>query len=362
MLQGKYQIPFEEKQGSVQKTALDLSLNRIAKLEDDMPKLLKEFKVPGVSIAIIDDAQVVWKKGFGVKQITSSDEVTVDTVFEAASLSKPLFAYAVLKLFQQKKYSIDTPLNQYFSMPYTAWNFQPSEERLKQVTLRHVLAHLSGFSNWDCWEGPNAGRLKFCPGEKFSYSGEAYIFAQRVIEHIVEEPLAEFIKTQVLDVLKMIHSSYIWLPTYEEKIAAGHGQRNDGLDKKFVEGFSAFSLYTTPSDYAQFLLAMMSNTNANEKSLLDLMLTPQVNLEAFCSWGLGWGLEHTSKGDYFWHWGNMGDSQCFTLASREHRQGIVIMTNSENGLALCELLVQQVFTLQHPCAKKTFLMKLENQG
>jgi hypothetical protein len=88
------------------------------------------------------------------------------------------------------------------------------------------------------------------------------------------------------------------------------------------------------------------------------MLAPQVNITSFCSWGLGFGLEHTDHGDYFWQWGDAGNFQCYLLGSIERRCGIIIMTNSENGLSICNRLVNEVSGKEHPCASTNFLKSL----
>lgn len=88
------------------------------------------------------------------------------------------------------------------------------------------------------------------------------------------------------------------------------------------------------------------------------MLTSQTNITSFCSWGLGWGIEHASHGDYFWQWGDAGDFQCFLLGSIKQRWGIIIMTNSENGLNVCERLIYEASGKEHPCASAEFLKRL----
>lgn len=330
--------------------------------ENTIYNLMNELEIPGVSIALIDDAKVIWRGAYGVRNPVAKQKITNETVFEVASLSKPLFAYAVLKFFREKSIDIDTPLTDFYCEPYTAYDFQDSICKLKHVTARHILSHVAGFSNWDCTDKSMLGKLKFLAGEKFAYSGEGYIYLQRVFEKISGQRLGPYMRKNFLVPLDMPHSSYTWLEKFTHNFADGYGERNTGLDKNWREAFSAYSLYSTPSDYAQILIAMMqegSKLATQEKDVIDQILTPQISVESFCSWGLGWGLEHTGIGDYYWHWGDAGDYQSFALGSRDHRHGIVIMTNSSNGLLLCEKIIPIFFHIEHPCASRAFLSKIE---
>src|SRR5262249_14270348 len=149
----------------------------IADLEKQIPKLMEEAKVPGLSIAIIKDAKLFWRRGFGVKDLTSKEPVDNDTVFEAASTSKPVFAYAVMKLCEKGVMNLDTPL-----IKYTSERYLKGDPRLDLITARHVLTHTCGFPNWRSVEEPL--RIQFKPGERFSYSGEGYSYLQSVVTHL----------------------------------------------------------------------------------------------------------------------------------------------------------------------------------
>src|SRR5499426_3611769 len=167
----------------------------IAKLEQGVPQLMKDGDVPGLSIALLRDAELVWRHGFGVKNTKTNEPVADDTVFEAASLSKPVFAYAVLKLLDAGKFDLDKPLNQYLPGNYDVGE----DQRLSQITARHVLSHTPGFPNWR----PQGGALKihFTPGERFSYSGEGFVYLSKVIERVTGEKFNEFMKRMVFDPL-----------------------------------------------------------------------------------------------------------------------------------------------------------------
>ena len=139
----------------------------VADLDKLIPELMEEAGVPGLSIAIIKDANLYWRRGFGVKNIVSREPVDNDTVFELASVSKTVFAYAVMKLCEKGIINLDTPLTK-----YTRERFLEGDPRLDLITARHVLSHTSGFQNWRSSEEPL--KIHFTPGEKWMYSGEGY--------------------------------------------------------------------------------------------------------------------------------------------------------------------------------------------
>ena len=112
----------------------------IADLEKQIPQLMEEGMVPGLSIAIIKDAKLQWRRGFGVKDSASKKPVDNDTVFEAGSMGKPVFAYAVMKLCDRGVLDLDTPLTKYMPERYLE-----GDPRLDLITARHVLSHTSGF-------------------------------------------------------------------------------------------------------------------------------------------------------------------------------------------------------------------------
>jgi CubicO group peptidase (beta-lactamase class C family) len=143
----------------------------IADLEKQIPTLLKQAVVPGLSISIINDAKLLWHRGFAFKDGVWKAPVDNDTVFEAGSVSKTVFAYAVMKLCKRGVLNLDTPLTK-----YTSDRFLKGDPRLDLITGRHVLSHTTGFQNWRSAQEPL--KIHFTPGERFQYSGEGYSYLQ----------------------------------------------------------------------------------------------------------------------------------------------------------------------------------------
>lgn len=320
----------------------------IEDLERLIPKRMEEANVPGFSIALIRDAELLWSRGFGVKSTASKEPVTTDTVFSVQSLSKPVFAYATLKMYERRLLDLDTPLTEYLPEPYI-----PAEPRLKLVTMRHVLSHTTGFPNWR----PRGKPLKilFTPGERFSYSGEGYVYLQRVIEHLSRQTLAEYIRVNLLEPFGMHSSSYVWTDAYERG-AEGHDREGKPLGRpKSSEANAAASLYSTPTDFAKFIIEILQPSKKDayhlSEDMVEEMLKPQISVYFSISWSLGWGIQHSDDGDSFWQWGQgyrEGSFQAFAVGFKEQGLSVVIMTNSANGLRICEEIIVEAIGGEHP--------------
>ncbi len=315
---------------------------RIAELERTIPALMDSGEVTGLQIAIVAEGELIWARGFGVRSAETGVPVDEGTVFEAASLSKPVFAYGVLKLVDQGVIDLDTPLAHYW-----AYEDAAHDERYKKITARMVLSHTPGFPNWR----PRGGQLSidFEPGSKFSYSGEGFVFLQRVVEHLTGEPLNVFMKRTVLDPLGMIRSSYVWEESFAENHAVPHRSDGAALEKQTPEGSgnAAASLHTTASDFARFMIAVMKGTGLSEKSARE-MLVPQIEVEPGVSWGLGTGLEESEPGRGFWHWGHNSGYRAYTLTYRDRGHGVIWFTNSSNGMTILEALLDRAVGGVHP--------------
>ncbi|MGH9755133.1 MAG: serine hydrolase [Blastocatellia bacterium] len=320
----------------------------ITKLEQSIPQLMKDADLPGLSIALLRDGELVWHRGFGVMNTKTNEPVTDGAVFEAASLSKPVFAYAVLKLVDAGKFDLDKPLNQYLPGNYDVGE----DPRLGQITARHVLSHTPGFPNWR----PRGGALKihFTPGDRFSYSGEGFVYLSKVIERITGEKFNDFMKKTVFDPLGMTNSSYVWQESYETLKTFRHNSVGEVTGRnKPSQPNAAASLHTTAQDFGRFVSAILKGTGLKRETL-KLMLTPQVKvsesgtnntartpekLSSTISWGLGWGLQTTGDGISFWHWGDNGDSKAYIVAFERQKLGVVIFVNSVTGLSIAPEIV-----------------------
>lgn len=321
----------------------------IADLEKQIPKLMEEAIVPGVSIAIIEDAKLRWRRAFGVRDSASTKPVDDETMFEAASMSKPVFAYAVMKLCEKGVIDLDTPLTK-----YTPERFLEGDPRLDLITARHVLSHTSGFQNWRSEEEPL--KIHFTPGEKYLYSGEGYSYLQSVVTHVTAQPIEQYMKANLFVPFGMASSGYVWNDTFATLMARPHDQKGNAFDNKKSTATDAArygssgALLTTPTDYAKFVIEVIDPKQSDafrlNKNSLQEMLRPQVKVtdggEYSISWALGWRLAHTKNGDVINHGGDNKGFHSWADASVERKSGFVIMTNGENGQELLKKLAPSV--------------------
>lgn len=331
----------------------------IATLENEIPKLMDRALIPGLSIAVIREGELIWEDSFGVKDINTKDSVTSETVFEAASLSKPVFSYAVMKMAERGELDIDKPLVEYASDEYIEENYLGraiDDERFRKITTRMVLSHQTGFPNW---RGNAQLKINFEPGDRFGYSGEGFGYLQKIIEIISGLSLNEFASKEIFIPLGMTHSSYNWEERYEELTSFPHNIMMEvGEKSKYTVGHAAAYLHATASDYAKFLVAIINHTGL-EASTIDTMLSPHVvvntNETPKIDWGLGFGLERTKEGNFFWHWGDNGDFKCFFIADPKLQTGVVYFTNSCYGLSIRKQIVQLTIGGDHPVMNSSLL-------
>ena len=331
----------------------------VAELEARCLMWMAEDVVPGVSIAVVQNAQVVWRKGFGVRDAASKAPVDDATVFEAQSMSKPVFAYLVMKLSEKGVLQLDTPLAGYMPAP-----FLKDDPRMKLVTARHVLSHTSGLPNWRSKEEPL--RINFAPGDQYKYSGEGYSYLQSVVTHLTGKVDASdcgsfemgvkvcatdidaYIKSNVLSPFGMTSSGYLWDETLEPRLARRHDATGQPMNmfrptRPAVARYaSAGGLLTTASDYATFVTAVLEPRDGDSfrlsRTATTEMLTPQVKVDPTVSWALGWAVAHPPGGDVIFHAGGIHGAHCLAMASVPRKTGVVVMTNGQNGYKLIEKL------------------------
>lgn len=317
----------------------------VAHLEDAIPKWMREANVPGLSMTIISDAKIAWRRAFGVKDAAAKVPVNDETMFEAASMSKPVFAYVVMKLCETGVLNLDTPLT-----TYTADRFLQDDPRLDLITARHVLSHTSGFQNWRSEQEPLA--IHFAPGERFLYSGEGYNYLQTVATHVLHQPFETYMKARLFVPFGMKSSGYVWNDTFAKRMARPHDQSGKPIDNKkstsasVARYGSAGALLTTPTDYARFVIEIIDPKSSDafrlKRDSVGEMLRPHIRIEGGqypASWALGWQIFHNKDRDFLYHGGDNEGFHCGAVASVAGRSGFVVMTNGENGTSVLKSLI-----------------------
>jgi CubicO group peptidase (beta-lactamase class C family) len=335
----------------------------IAEFDFQLPALMSDLKVPGISIVVIQDAKIAWRRSFGYRDSTTKVPIDSNTVFQAASMSKPLFAYAVLKLCEKHVIDLDTPLTQ-----YTLERFLANDPRLELITTRHILSHTSGFQDWRSSDDPL--KIHFTPGTQYHYSGEGYYYLQSVITHLIghldrtdcarfeaglevcASDIDQFLIKNALKPFGMTLSGYATTARIHRHLAAGHDDKGIPFPKAKSEVSerpaitryaSSGALLTTSNDYAKFVIQILDPKTADDFHLqeqtLNEMLRPQIKVvyQGFTSsWGLGWQIQDNGL---FNHGGDNQGFHCHAIASRKSKSGFVIMTNADSGA----LLIQKLF-------------------
>jgi len=336
-----------------------------------LPHMMDLASVPGVAVAYVENGRLSWSGEFGVKNATTRESVTAETVWQVGSLGKPVFALGVMKLVQAGKLDLDRPL-----VEYVPGDMIKDEPRSKLITTRHALSHSTGLQNWRFQAGQIL-QMSFAPGERWQYSGEGIYYVQRAVEQITGQGLEQFMRSTVLDPLGMTSSSYFWMPDYDKRLATAHNERgavavdyfvtNDPRIQKVADEWkkpvaqwrhdeqekaqsqvetrfppfptffsmnAAGTLISSTADYAKFVAAILNN--ALPERITAEMLKPQTRINSAVSWGLGWGLQTDAGATNFWHWGEGTNYRTFVIADRGSRSALIIFTNARNGRKIWE--------------------------
>ncbi|HYO80268.1 MAG TPA: serine hydrolase domain-containing protein [Bryobacteraceae bacterium] len=337
-------------------------------IREQIPAAMKEMVVPGVAVALIKDGKVRWRGAFGIADVLSRRPIMHDTIFQAGSMSKPVFAYAVMKLAERGVLSLDTPLTK-----YTRKRLIIGDPQLELITARHVLSHSTGLPNWRSSASPL--RVNFTPGQKYGYSGEGYYYLQTVVTELTgredravcrggyEQDLevcatdiSTYLRKTVLTPFRMESSCYLASEKPGKPFAHGHdlkGQpvaRGKGHPADAARYASAGGLLTTASDYARFLLEVIDPRPADDSRLspasIAEMLRPHTPVETTndykAEWALGWRVVTTRGGFFIGHGGDNPGSHCLSEVCPARKSGFVIMTNGDGGVELIKSVVPAI--------------------
>jgi len=330
--------------------------NQTMKLSDRMAEL----HVPGASVAVIRNGKLEWAHGFGVTKIGGA-AVTSQTLFQAASISKPVTAMALLRLVESGKLDLDQDVNEYLK----TWKVPENEFTAKRkVTLRELLGHtggvtvhgFAGYASSDPLptlvqvlngEKPaNSGpiRVDVEPGTIWRYSGGGYVITQQLLEDVTGKPFPKVMRELVLDPIGMKHSTYEQpLPPARMPEAAMPYDRNGvpiaGGPHVYPEMAPA-GLWTTPSELALYALEIQNALLGKSSQVLSMIMVRQMLAPGMGDWGLGLqvgGKEHP----LFAHGGANEGYQCY-LVAYDSGDGAVVMTNGDSGGQLAEDIVSTI--------------------
>jgi CubicO group peptidase (beta-lactamase class C family) len=317
---------------------------------------MKHYDVPGVSIAVFDNGQILWARGYGLADISANEPVTPQTLFQAASISKSVTAFAALQLVQQGKLNLDEDVNR----KLVSWKVPDNEfTRNEKVTLRRLLSHTAGLNvasvggylaseplptTVQILDGQKpanneAVRVDRTPGKEFRYSGGGYVIVQLLLMDVTHKTFPELMHALVFEPLGMTRSTFevplrksLW-----PEAAKPYTSKGTLAERGWPLGYPAMApagLWTTPSDLSRFAMEVQKAYAGHSKLLSFALAYEMLAYQSSEIYGLGVALAQRGHPKRFWHSGANGSYKCHFETFAETGQGLVIMTNGDGGLRL----------------------------
>ena len=272
------------------------------------------------------------------------------SIFQAASLSKPLFAYIVMKMVDRGQIDLDTPI-----ATYTDIDRFEDKEMAQKLTPRIVLSHQTGLPNWavspssDEWPTSRI-TFKYPVDSCYAYSGEGYAFLQRAVEAIQGEPLDEIARREVFEPFDMPTTSYAWQPAYDSLALVGFNRDGENRGQgRHPRANCAYTLRTNALEYANFLQRGLLKGEGLSEASHKAMFTHQVHAQRYADepracdstvfWCLGFG---AVKDDYYWHWGDNGNFKALWLLHPSTQEGFVYFSNRATGHDLLDPFLKEL--------------------
>lgn len=313
---------------------------------------MAHYKVPGVSIAVVEGGRIAWARGFGVREAGTADSVTGTTLFQAASISKPVAATGMLRMVDEGKLALDTPVNEYL----VSWKLPENQFTAQEtVTLRRLASHsagltVHGFAGYAAGaelpsvpqildgNGPSNSqpvRVNAVPGSMWRYSGGGTTIEQLVMTDVAKEPFPALMRRLVLEPAGMTNS------TFEQPLpeglrgaaASGHNESGEMIPGRWhvYPEMAAAGLWTTPTDLLAWAMEIAAaragrSTRVLSKPAATATLTPQKGTS-----GLGPTLGGRGDGFYFSHGGANAGFRAQLIYFPETGQGAAVMTNGDGG-------------------------------
>ena len=303
--------------------------------DTEIKKLLKESKVPTLGIGVIENGKLQQVKVFG--EITKGVSAPYNTIFNVASLTKPVTAMVALKLVSLGKWNLDEPIYKYWTDADIA-----NDPRNKKLTTRLILSHQTGFPNWRYMNENKKLNFQFEPGAKYQYSGEGMEYLRKALEKKFKKSLQQLANELIFQPLKMTDTKYIWDKNVDTtRLAIGYD--NDEKAYEIVKNKipnAADDLLTTVEDYGKFLVTVM-NGDGLSKIVFEEMTKNQVASTKGKHFGLGFEIYDLGNGEIaLSHGGSDNGVQTIVFILPKTKQGLLIFTNSDTGGSVFENLLK----------------------
>ncbi len=306
--------------------------------EIETERWLKQKQVPAVGIGFINTGKIEQISVFG--ELEHGKQAPVNTIWNVASMTKPITAMVALKLITSGKWDLDEPLHTYYTDPDIA-----NDPRAKLITTRLILSHQTGFPNWRGNSADGKLTFEFEPGTKCQYSGEAYEYLRKALEKKFKKSLEQLASELIFKPLKMKDTRFIWDNKMDStRFAKWHDEKGILYEtEKNTSANAADNLLTTVEDYSKFLVHVLNGAGLSEK-LYQEMISRQVTINDSKYWGLAWWIDeniNANKDVALVHGGDDIGVHAIAFMIPKTKQALLIFTNSDNGTdVFAEILVK----------------------
>jgi len=318
-----------------------------------LDSLMLEHRVPGIGFAVFNDGGLLYEHVGGFKSQATLEPIDMNTAFEAASISKPVFAYVVHSLARDGVLELDSSLQMLVTeVPELAY-----DPRSGALTPQILLTHRGGLPNWrsrmnfaarsysELFATDDTLRFVVDPETEYRYSGEGYLLLQRIVEEITGRGLNELAGDRVFGPLAMTRSSFLFDAEIGRNYSLGHDREGSPSKWEVHLPLASSTLHTTASDLAKFGAHLASEIL--ERGPYSLLATPAVTVDAAGdverSWGPGLGIVTDGTRRYIYHGGNNVIFIADFMYGVEENLGYVLLTNSANGQQMVGAVERRVF-------------------
>lgn len=298
-------------------------------------KWLQENKVPTLGLGIIEQGKLKQVKVYG--EITKGISAPYNTIFNVASLTKPVTAMVALRLVSLGKWNLDEAVYKYWTDPDIA-----NDPRNKKLTARNILSHQTGFPNWRYMNADKKLNFQFDPETKYQYSGEGMEYLRKALEKKFNKSLQQLADELIFEPLKMTDTRYIWDNKVDTtRLAIGYDKNGKAYETlKNKKPNAADDLLTTIADYGKFLVSVM-NSDRLTTAVFKEMTSNQVVSTKGKHFGLGFEIYSLENGEIaLSHGGSDNGVQTIFFIFPKTKNGLLIFTNSDTGGSIYETLIK----------------------
>jgi CubicO group peptidase (beta-lactamase class C family) len=309
-----------------------------SKITDNLQQLLKDNNIPTLGLGIIDDGKLTEIKVYGT--LDGKKTASYNSLFNVASLTKPVTAMTVLRLVSLGKWNLDEPLDKYWIDPDIA-----KDPRHKKLTTRMILSHQTGFPNWRWQKTDKKLSFEFDPGTKYQYSGEGFEYLRKAIEYKFHKSLEDLAREMIFQPLKMDDTSYIWNEKRDsDRIVIGYDKNGKPYNiVKNKTSNAADDLVTSVEDYSKFLISVMNN-DLLSKTVFEDLKTKQIKTKENKYFGLGFEIYDLGNNEIaLSHGGTDKGVNTIVFILPKTKQGLVIFTNVDDGYKVYESIINRYF-------------------